>query len=95
MTKLDHHIGHRKHYNQKTLTTLLKQSGFNNFKVYAAGWPFFNLYRLMLLSRGDKLVGDISAESASFLKTKAIQVIGLGFSFYSNLMLIQLIWAGK
>ncbi len=62
-TAFDKHIGHRKHYTPTTLTTLLKQSGYESVIVKRYGWPFFNLYRLMVLIRGRKLIVDVEKKS--------------------------------
>ncbi|MCK9419444.1 MAG: class I SAM-dependent methyltransferase [Nitrospirae bacterium] len=79
MSKLDIHIGHRRHYNKYSLSKLLQQCGFNKIQIVSAGWPFFNLYRLMLLFRGDKLVNDVSFNTSA-IKTRLIQMVGLLFS---------------
>ena len=84
MSKLDFHIGHRKHYNKETLTCLLRQGGFDNISVLCAGWPFFNLYRLLLLARGDALVDDVSVRTSA-LKTVIIKILGLFFACLFNL----------
>jgi SAM-dependent methyltransferase len=84
MTKLDFHIGHRKHYDKGTLTSLLRNGGFDRISIICAGWPFFNLYRLMLLARGDALVGDVSVRTSA-LKTAIIKILGLTFACLFNL----------
>jgi SAM-dependent methyltransferase len=80
MTSLDYHIGHRLHYDKYSLQKVIKSSGFKKFKIYNAGWPFFNLYRIMLLVRGVKLVNDIS-NRPSCLKRSVIKTLGYLFSF--------------
>jgi SAM-dependent methyltransferase len=84
MTKLDHHIGHRKHYDRNSLENLLREGGFENLEIYQAGWPFFNLYRLMLLARGESLVDDVSIHT-SRIKISAIKIIGTIFSMLFRL----------
>jgi hypothetical protein len=42
------------------LRKLLKSCGFEVEICYGAGFPFFNLYRLLLTMRGDRLIGDVS-----------------------------------
>jgi hypothetical protein len=76
---LDKHIGHRRHYNKETLANLLSEGGFQKYQIYAAGWPFFNLYRYMLLFRGEELVNDVSTETSAF-KTNLIKLIGFVFA---------------
>ena len=86
MTKLDFYIGHRKHYNKESLTCLLRSGGFDKISIICAGWPFFNLYRLMLLARGDALVCDVSVRTSA-LKTAIIKILGLTFACLFNLNL--------
>lgn len=52
------HIGHRRHYTPGELSELLKSAGFTVERVYAAGFPFFNLYRMLVTLRGQALIGD-------------------------------------
>jgi SAM-dependent methyltransferase len=52
-------IGHRQHFTQETITSLLKQAEFSVEKVYLAGFPFVNLYRLLCSLRGEKLYDDL------------------------------------
>ncbi len=60
MSAFDRHIGHRRHYRPSDLKQLLEKAGFVVDAIYGIGFPFFNLYRLLIISRGDKLRGDIS-----------------------------------
>ena len=59
MSSFDRHIGHRKHYNEASITQLLTAAGFNIEKVYLTGFPFFNIYRLLVILRGKRLITDI------------------------------------
>ena len=63
-TAFDIHIGHRRHYDKSSLRVLLESAGIKVETVEAAGFPFFNLYRLMVLLRGKRLVDDFSAGSS-------------------------------
>jgi trans-aconitate methyltransferase len=58
MSAFDRHIGHRKHFRRDDLRFVLEEAGFVVDSVRAAGFPFFNLYRLLVLLRGKKLVAD-------------------------------------
>jgi hypothetical protein len=55
------HIGHRRHYTPAQLSGLLESAGFAVERAYAAGFPFFNLYRMLVTLRGG---GDLIAEAA-------------------------------
>lgn len=61
MSAFDRHIGHRGHYSASKLTGVLESSGFVVEKVACAGFPFFNVYRLMVILRGQRLVDDVAA----------------------------------
>ncbi len=58
MTAFDRHIGHRRHFNEAQLRELLEQAGLHVERTAAAGFPFFNLYRLVVLFRGSRVVED-------------------------------------
>lgn len=58
-TAFDRHIGHRKHFTERSLRDLLDKSGFEVLEVRQAGFPFFNLYKLMVLLRGKALIAEL------------------------------------
>jgi trans-aconitate methyltransferase len=60
MSAYDRHIGHRAHYDSETIASTLEASGFEVERAMAAGYPFFNLYRLAVIARGRRLV-DVAA----------------------------------
>ena len=60
MSQFDKHIGHRKHFRPQELRDLLEKSGFRVNFLSGAGFPFFNLYRLVVLARGKKLIEDVA-----------------------------------
>ncbi len=62
---LDKHIGHRRHYRPETIRTLLESSGYEVERVYRAGFPFFNLYRLVIIARGQRLIDDLKTASSA------------------------------
>jgi len=59
MSAYDRNIGHRQHFTRASLTRYLEQGGFVVEKVFLAGFPFFNLYRLTVIARGKKLVEEV------------------------------------
>jgi len=93
MTKLDYHIGHRFHYDENSLKRLLLESKFETFEVKSVGWPFFNLYRLMLMVRGSKLIDDVSHAGSHNIPLH-IKVIGIMFKilFKLNINRFNLGW---
>jgi trans-aconitate methyltransferase len=54
----DRHIGHRRHFTRATLQRTLRDAGLEPVRMLAAGFPFFDLYRLAVLVRGRKVIDD-------------------------------------
>jgi SAM-dependent methyltransferase len=65
MSALDHYIGHRTHYTPATLRSLLERSGFDVERTERAGFPFFNLYRLLIVGRGRQLIEDVKSSTTA------------------------------
>jgi len=66
--KFDEYIGHRRHFTPEDLKKLLTDIGFAVERVYAAGFPFFNLYRLLTTLRGEKLIKEVSGTPSSIVR---------------------------
>ncbi len=60
MTAFDRHIGHRRHFTKARLIEMLEAAGWRVETALAAGFPVFNLYRLVVLMRGRRLIDDVS-----------------------------------
>jgi SAM-dependent methyltransferase len=60
MSAFDRHIGHRRHFSPTDLRNLLTEAGFEVEMSGGAGLPFFNLYRLVVILRGGRLVEDVT-----------------------------------
>ena len=58
MSAFDRHIGHRKHYRPSEIDGLFRQAGYETERVTRAGFPFFNLYRCLVVLRGKKIIED-------------------------------------
>ena len=54
----DRFIGHRRHFTRSSLTTVIEGGGLRVERVIGAGFPFFNLYRLVVVARGERLIED-------------------------------------
>jgi SAM-dependent methyltransferase len=65
MSAFDRHIGHRKHWRPREIEALLHEAGYIPERVSGVGFPFFNLYRCVVILRGEKLIKEVSAESTS------------------------------
>lgn len=58
LSAFDRHIGHRRHFTRPELWQILEQAGMQVENIYRAGFPFFNLYRLAVIARGERLIDD-------------------------------------
>ena len=82
----DTHIGHRQHFTGASISRLLEDCGFQDVRAMRAGFPFFNLYRLVVILRGKKLVGDAAVSSRGSLSVLARTVMRVfGLLFKGNL----------
>lgn len=61
MSAFDLYIGHRRHYTPASLSALLTNAGFEVELASAAGFPFLNLYRRVVIARGEQVVDDARA----------------------------------
>ena len=59
MSLFDKHIGHRQHFSPSSIHRTLDMAGYKVKYIYRSGFPFFNLYRLMVIARGRKLIDDV------------------------------------
>jgi 2-polyprenyl-3-methyl-5-hydroxy-6-metoxy-1,4-benzoquinol methylase len=67
----DKHIGHFRHFTAADLTKVLTGAGLDVDRVLRTGFPFFNLYKLAVVARGDKLVQDIVTRTATDRPSRA------------------------
>jgi SAM-dependent methyltransferase len=65
MSAFDRHIGHRRHYTPDTLADVLRGAGLDVVETSGAGFPFFNVYRAIVIARGERLIGDVAASRAA------------------------------
>ncbi len=61
ISAFDRHIGHRRHYTPELLRQTLEDAGLVAAMVGGAGFPFFNVYRWFVLTRGDRVINDVLA----------------------------------
>ncbi|MGH7437510.1 MAG: class I SAM-dependent methyltransferase [Polyangiaceae bacterium] len=62
MSAFDRHIGHRAHFGTARFEAVLRSAGYEVEDLRSAGFPFFNLYRLAVIARGEKLVDDAAGQ---------------------------------
>jgi len=87
MSAFDRHIGHRQHFDRKQTSSILKEAGYSVERILLAGFPFFNLYRLIVIALGDRLVRDVEAKASGRLSSLARFVMKLfGVLFRANLL---------
>jgi SAM-dependent methyltransferase len=67
----DLHIGHRRHFTPGGLGVLLRSAGLEVESLHGAGFPFFNLYRLAVVARGQKLIDDATKKGPLPLTARA------------------------
>lgn len=66
MSAFDRHIGHRQHFTRESIARVLREGGFEVERVYLSGFPFFNLYRGVVIARGEKLTTDVDRGGGGF-----------------------------
>jgi len=83
MSAFDKHIGHRQHFTRQSIAQVLEAAGFRVERVYLAGFPFFNLYRIAVIARGEKLAQDGSSDGnlAAVIAAVAMNVFRFLFRF--------------
>ena len=77
MSAYDRHIGHRRHFTRASIARYLEEGGFRPERVLMAGFPFFNLYRLTVIARGEKLARDVRASDRAPASSLAERVMGV------------------
>ena len=64
----DLHIGHREHFSPARLRQVLTDAGFEVRYATGAGFPFFNLYRGLVILRGNRLITEASEKPSLLLR---------------------------
>lgn len=80
MSAFDRHIGHRRHYTVDLVREVLEAAGFRVEWVRRAGFPFFNLYRLMIVLRGASLIEDVDVRGLDSSPSPAARLAMRAFS---------------
>lgn len=73
----DVHIGHREHFTKQRLKSLLSEAGFSNVHIYRAGYPFFNLYKILTLLLGRRLIRNADTYSGASNGSNRLSVVAL------------------
>ena len=69
LSAFDRHIGHRRHFSPDDLRQVLINAGYTVDFTASAGFPIFNLYRMLVILRGSRLVEDFKGEPGWLLRT--------------------------
>lgn len=77
-TAFDKSIGHRRHFNKQELLTVLTSVGLVNAQIRRVGFPFFDLYRFVVLLRGKRLASTVADSSLD--KSKIARFVMFTFS---------------
>lgn len=86
MSAFDRHIGHRRHFDRRETLEMIEEAGYSVERIYRAGFPFFNLYRLLVIVRTAQLSHDMGSASADTSSTLGRWVMKLfGVLFHANL----------
>jgi SAM-dependent methyltransferase len=85
MSAFDRHIGHRRHFRPADVRAMLAASGFAVETVGGAGFPFFNLYRMVVLLRGRRLIADVAGTNGASSPLARAVMRGFGVAFALNL----------
>jgi SAM-dependent methyltransferase len=67
----DRHIGHRRHFTPAELRQVLTQAGFTVDHATGAGFPFFNLYRVLVILAGRQLTRGAKGKPGASVKLVA------------------------
>jgi len=67
----DLHIGHKRHFTPASLKSVFTGAGLEVEALHGAGFPFFNLYRLVVVARGEKLIDDATNQGPLPLSARA------------------------
>jgi SAM-dependent methyltransferase len=61
----DRHIGHRRHFDVEMLRDVLVRAGYEPTTIRRTGFPAFNVYKLLVIARGKRLIGDAQRPAAA------------------------------
>lgn len=92
MSAFDKHIGHRGHFTADRVKGVLSDAGYREIRVDRPGFPFFNLYRLTVIARGQKLVDDVGRPQGTLPLAARAAMKGFDVLFKLNADRLNLGW---
>jgi SAM-dependent methyltransferase len=87
MSAFDRHIGHRRHFSPEDLREVMWAAGLQVTLAQGAGFPFFNLYRVLVIARGESLIADARSDAED---SPAGRVVQAGMAAFRPLFLLNL-----
>jgi len=78
-TMYDKYVGHRQHFSEKSIKSLLETAGFEINHIFKAGFPFFNVYKILVLLGGKRLIRDSKNNSHRILHSITMTVFAYLF----------------
>jgi 2-polyprenyl-3-methyl-5-hydroxy-6-metoxy-1,4-benzoquinol methylase len=88
----ERHIGHFQHFTGRKLSQVLTDAGYEVRRVLRAGFPFFNLYQLAKVVRGERLIADLEHRAAGEVPAESILKALFGFGLRHSLDNAPLGW---
>jgi len=77
----DRYIGHRRHFDRDSLREVVEKAGLDVVRIQRAGFPVFNLYKLLVIARGKKLIEDVNANGDSTSRVARLVMSAFGGLF--------------
>ena len=93
ISAFDREIGHRQHFDRAAIRSILEKACYSVERIHLAGFPFFNLYRLLVTARGKRLARDVESNTtgaSSHLASFAMKLFRV--LFHANLFDSPLGW---
>ncbi|HXO07197.1 MAG TPA: class I SAM-dependent methyltransferase [Solirubrobacteraceae bacterium] len=87
MSAFDRHIGHRRHFSPLDLNRVMSSAGLGVRLTAGAGFPFFNLYRSLVIARGDSLIDDATAVARGAVPAR---IVGAAMEVFRPLLSLSL-----
>ena len=84
MSAYDRSIGHRRHYDARSLRDVIAEAGYDVVRLRRCGFPVFNVYKLLVVARGDRLIEEANSSvegKQSKLTSLATNVFRPAFHF--------------
>jgi SAM-dependent methyltransferase len=86
ISAFDRRIGHRRHFSAGDLRSLIESAGLEPLLCTGAGFPFFNLYRALVIARGESLIEEARSDR---LDTASGRLLRAGMAMFRPLLAIS------